>query len=112
MRKTGMKTGFGVSLIAMGFRALFPTIRDIRRYTNSLHIDLKIIDKEEINLVDFVGIEAIRVFAPKLYLAMTNENSTFTLIDESLFEPLRKKFKKVSRQEYLKKILEKNTRRV
>ena len=89
-----------------GFRSLFPTIRDIRRYTNSLHIDLKIIDKEEINLVDFVGIEAIRVFAPKLYLAMTNENSTFTLIDESLFEPLRKKFKKVSRKEYLEKIFE------
>ena len=59
-------------------RKLFSTIRDIRRYTNSLHLDLKIIDKNEINLVDFVGIEALRVFAPEVYLAMSNERNIFT----------------------------------
>ena len=60
------------------FSRFFPTIRDIRRYTNSLRLDLKIIGKEEVNLVDFVGIEAIRVFAPEVYMAMTSEKIVFT----------------------------------
>ena len=62
------------------FKKLFSTIRDIRRYTNSLHLDLEIIDKEEVNRVDFIGIEAIRVFAPEVYLAMTDENEFFTSV--------------------------------
>ena len=60
------------------FRELFPTIRDVRRYTNSLRLDLKMLGKKELNPVDFVGVEAIRVFAPEVYLAMTNEKTTFT----------------------------------
>ena len=60
------------------FRALFPTIRDIRRYANSLRLDLKMLGKEELNPVDFVGVEAIRVFAPEVYLAMTDEKAIFT----------------------------------
>ena len=65
------------------FSMLFPTIRDMRRYTNSLRIDLKIIhsDEKEVNQVDFVGVEAIRVFAPEMYLAMTNEKITFTVTE-------------------------------
>ena len=61
-----------------GFKKLFPTIREIRRYTNSLRLDLKLFDVESVNSADFVGIEAIRVFAPEVYLAMTNENPLFT----------------------------------
>ena len=61
-----------------GFKNLFPTIRDIRRYTNNLRLDLKLFGAETVNSADFVGIEAIRVFAPKVYLAMTNESPLFT----------------------------------
>ena len=64
---------------SQAFRGLFPTIRDIRRYTNSLRLDLKMLNPEELNPVDFVGIEAIRVFAPEIYLAMTNEKNAFTV---------------------------------
>ena len=60
------------------FRGFFSTIRDIRRYTNSLRLDLKMLNPEELNPVDFVGVEAIRVFAPEVYLAMTNEKNAFT----------------------------------
>ena len=63
---------------SQAFRGLFPTIRDIRRYTNSLRLDLKMLNPEELNPVDFVGVEAIRVFAPEVYLAMTNEKNAFT----------------------------------
>ena len=69
---------YGAMLRTLEDIELFPTIRDIRRYTNSLRLDLKIIGKEEVNLVDFVGVEAIRVFAPELYLEMAGEKFTFT----------------------------------
>ena len=60
-----------------GLKKLFPTVRDIKRYINSLRLDLEIIGKEEVNPVDFLGIEAIRVFAPDVYFAMANEKQTF-----------------------------------
>ena len=58
-------------------KKLFPTVRDIRRYINGLRLDLEIIGKEEVNPVDFLGIEAIRIFAPDVYFAMADEKGTF-----------------------------------
>ena len=60
-----------------GLRKFFPTVRDIKRYINSLRLDLEIVGKEEVNPVDFLAIEAIRVFAPDVYFAMANEKRTF-----------------------------------
>ena len=60
-----------------GLKKLFPTVRDIKRYINSLRLDLEIIGEEEVNPVDFLGIEAIKVFAPDVYFAMANEKQTF-----------------------------------
>ena len=62
----------------IGFRNLFRTIRDIRRYINSLRLDLRIIGEEEINMGDFLRIEAIRVFAPEMYLDMGDKEPFFT----------------------------------
>ena len=64
-------------LFESGLKRLFPTVRDIKRYLNSVRLDLEIIGKEEVNPVDFLGIEAIRVFAPGVYFAMAREKSTF-----------------------------------
>ncbi len=64
-------------LVDSGLKKLFPTVRDIKRYVNSARLDLEIIEKEEVNPVDFLGIEAIRVFAPEVYFAMAREKSTF-----------------------------------
>ena len=58
-------------------KKLFPTVRDIRRYINGLRLDLKIIGREEVNPVDFLGIEAIRIFAPDVYFAMADEKGIF-----------------------------------
>ena len=60
-----------------GLKKLFPTVRDIKRYINSLRLDLEIVGKEEVNPVDFLGIEAIRVFVPDVYFAMAKEKQTF-----------------------------------
>ena len=64
-------------LFESGLKSLFPTVRDIKRYVNSVRLDLEVIGKEEVNPVDFLGIEAIRVFAPEVYFSMAREKSTF-----------------------------------
>ncbi len=69
------------NLFHSAFKKLFPTIRDIKRYISSLRLDLEIIGKEEVNPIDFLGIEAIRVFAPEVYLAMADEKRAFTTTD-------------------------------
>lgn len=69
------------NLYHSGFKSLFPTIRDIKRYISSLRLDLAIIGKEEVNPIDFLGVEAIRVFAPDVYLAIANEKQAFTATD-------------------------------
>ena len=66
------------NLYHSGFKHLFPTIRDIKRYISSLRLDLAIIGMDEVNPVDFLGSEAIRVFAPDVYLAMADEKQAFT----------------------------------
>lgn len=66
------------NLFQAGFKNLFPTIRDIKRYISSLRLDLEIIGKDEVNPIDFLGIEAIRVFAPNAYLAIADEKRAFT----------------------------------
>ena len=58
-------------------KKFFQTIRDIKRYVNGLRLDLEIISAEEVNPIDFLGIEAIRIFAPDVYFAMANEKNTF-----------------------------------
>ena len=58
-------------------KKFFRTIRDIRRYVNGLRLDLRIISAEEVNPIDFLAIEAIRIFAPDVYFAMANEKSAF-----------------------------------
>jgi predicted KAP-like P-loop ATPase len=65
------------NLFHSGFKDLFPTIRDIKRYINSIELDLEIIGKDEVNPIDFLGIEAIRVFAPEAYSAIGNEKRGF-----------------------------------
>ena len=56
-------------------KKLFPTVRDVRRYVNGLRLDLEIMPADEVNPVDFLGIEAIRIFAPDVYFAMADEKS-------------------------------------
>lgn len=61
-----------------GFPLLFKTIRDIKRYIASLRLNWSIMGKDDINMVDFMSIEAIRVFAPNVYSAISANKSLFT----------------------------------
>ena len=60
------------------FKGLFQKENDLQHYTERLIADLGKIGIEEVDLVDFIGIEVIRVFAPEVCVAMANAPSLFT----------------------------------
>ncbi|MBI3231529.1 MAG: hypothetical protein HYZ51_00380 [Candidatus Doudnabacteria bacterium] len=64
-------------LFRRGFNELFSTIRDIKRYISSLRLDWSIMGKSDVNKIDFLGIEAIRVFAPRFYDAIPARKELF-----------------------------------
>jgi predicted KAP-like P-loop ATPase len=61
----------------------FRTLRDIKRYSNSLLLTLPSIN-EEINYLDFAALEAIRLFCPDVYNQMPN-NKDLLLGNKPLF---------------------------
>ena len=52
-----------------GFKNHFRTLRHIKRYANGLRLTLAPVS-EEVDLVDFLSIELLRVFHPEVYLAV------------------------------------------
>lgn len=66
------------SIIYDGFTDLFQNIRDLKRYASSLKLNLSVIGKHEVNIVDFVVLEAIRVFATDFYEEIPKNRWLFT----------------------------------
>lgn len=54
-----------------GFKEHFRTIRHIKRYANGLRLTLAPV-AEEVDLVDFLVVELLRVFHPEVYLGVVN----------------------------------------
>jgi len=63
-------------LFHSGFKDLFTTIRMAKRFVNSLSFNYVMVEGE-VNPVDFIGIEAIRVFAPDVYQEIANNKALF-----------------------------------
>lgn len=64
-----------------GYKNFFQNIRDVKRYSSSLEFNLSLMNQEEIlevNPIDFMAIEAIRVFAPNFYGFMKYKKEVFT----------------------------------
>jgi predicted KAP-like P-loop ATPase len=64
-----------------GFKNFFQTIRDVKRFTNSLEFNISLMyneDSMEVNPIDFIAIEAIRVFCPEFYFFMKSRNILLT----------------------------------
>ena len=64
-----------------GFGSFFKNIRDVKRFINSLEFNISQMHQNgvmEVNPVDFIAIEAIRVFAHDFYLLMRKEKKLFT----------------------------------
>lgn len=70
-------------IVYHGFPTLFVTIRDIKRFISSLRLNWSIIGKEDTNMIDFITIEAIRVFAPAFYSAISSNKTLFTSTESS-----------------------------
>lgn len=65
-------------VVYSGFPKLFSNIRDLKRYSNSLKLNYSIIGKHEVNPLDFIVLEAIRVFTPDFFEAIHNNKWIFT----------------------------------
>lgn len=68
-------TRFG-NLFHAGLRKSFHSLRDVRRFTNGLEFGLGLIGRE-LNAVDFIGIEAIRVFYPNTFQVIRTNKEIF-----------------------------------
>ena len=68
------------NLYHAGFKSFFRTMRDVKRYINALRLTFPSI-KEEINPVDFIGLEAIRVFCPDIYSELAKKKEVLTRVD-------------------------------
>ena len=69
-----------------GFKDLFKNIRDVKRFASSLEFNISQMYQGkvmEVNPIDFIAIEAIRVFAPDFYSFMRDKNSLFTSTDRN-----------------------------
>lgn len=60
-----------------GIRPLFQSLRDVKRYVNGLSFNLQLV-AGEVNPIDFIGLEALRIFIPEIYTAVANNKLLFT----------------------------------
>lgn len=75
------------NLFHAGFKDFFTSLRDVKRYVNSLRFNFSLIqqgDSFELNPIDFIGLEAIRVFVPEIYSAMRGENRLLTHTESNM----------------------------
>lgn len=68
-------------LVQHGLDPLLNTPRDAIRLANAIAMTLRVVDLQEINAIDLIGIEALRLFAPTVYhrISTNPEQLTGTL---------------------------------
>lgn len=80
------KTAWG-NLFHAGLKELLVSLRDVKRFINSLKFNFSLIQQGslfELNPIDFIGLEVVRVFAPEVYDGMRGESLLFTHTDSSM----------------------------
>lgn len=70
------KIGFG-KVYCSGYSNFFRSVRDIRRYMNSINFNIDLIHKE-VNIIDFLIIEAFRLYMPEVYSLISESKQFFT----------------------------------
>ena len=73
-----------------GFDKFFDTIRDAKRFINALQLTLPIIGVE-INYMDFIALESIRIFSPDVYIDLSKKKDFLTGRDQQLRDRTPKK---------------------
>lgn len=80
----GQDKPYWLNIYHSGFKDLFKNIRDVKRYISSLEFTISQMFQNnvmEVNPIDFIALEAVRVFAPEFHSFMKNRNSLFTSTD-------------------------------
>lgn len=80
----GKDDTYWANIYHSGFKDFFKNIRDVKRFASSLEFNISQMYQDkvmEVNPIDFIAVEAIRVFAPDFYLFMRERNSLFTSTD-------------------------------
>lgn len=75
------------NLYHSGFKYFFKNIRDVKRFTNSLRFNISQLSQwevMEVNPIDFIWIEAIRLFTPSFYSFLKWWKDIFTQTDSYL----------------------------
>jgi predicted KAP-like P-loop ATPase len=82
----GQDDPYWVNVYHSGFKDFFKNIRDVKRFASSLEFNISQMyqgEVMEINPIDFIAIEATRVFAPDFYSFMRDKNALFTSTDRN-----------------------------
>ncbi len=82
----GQDDPYWANVYHSGFKDFFKNIRDVKRFASSLEFNISQMYQSnvmEVNPIDFIAIEAIRVFAPDFYSFMRDKNSLFTSTDRN-----------------------------
>lgn len=77
----GQNDPYWANIYYSGFKDFFKNIRDVKRFASSLEFNISQMyqgEVMEVNPIDFIAIEAIRVFAPDFYLFMRDKGTLFT----------------------------------
>ncbi len=94
-----------------GFRNLFKNIRDVKRFASSLQFNISQMHQKgvmEINPIDFIAIEAIRLFAPEFYNFLKSRKNLFTDTESNIINSYdRSGDKRDERKKEIKDQLEK-----
>jgi len=82
----GQDDPYWINVYHSGFKDFFKNIRDVKRFASSLEFNISQMyqgEVMEVNPIDFIAIEAIRVFAPDFYSFMRDKSTLFTSTDRN-----------------------------
>ena len=82
----GQDDPYWANIYNSGFKEFFKNIRDVKKFASSLEFNISQMyqgEVMEVNPIDFIAIEAIRVFVPDFHSFMKSRNSLFTSTDRA-----------------------------
>lgn len=94
-----------------GLKEFFTDIRSIKRFVSSLEFNLSLLHKQdvlEVNPIDFIAIEAFRIFVPDFYKFMNGRSELFTETEKESRSGEKKKERKLQIETALKDFTKKD----
>lgn len=76
---------YWLEVSSSGFLDCFENLRDVKRFANSLEFNLLLMHKKtslEVNIIDFISIEFIRIWYPGLYYSIKINKELLTTVPE------------------------------